>query len=462
MVVKQVSSSLVDAVATFNHSRGKKFPEQRTLAGDAEVTGIGFVSGADVTVRFRPAEPESGIIFVRTDLPNHPRIPAHISRVVERQRRTALSANGATVEMTEHLLAALVGLGIDNAIVELDAPEAPGVDGSSKPFVDAILAAGIVPQGIPRRPFVLFESASVKDGDALVAAHPGPEEHLAITFNLDYPDPAIGKQSLTVTITPEFFRDEIASARTFILEREIEFLRSQGLGTRSTARDLLVFGEDGTLIDNELRYPDECVRHKILDVIGDLALFGRRLHGHVLAHRSGHRLNAALVREITEQSQIEYERRLLTDAPVMDSSQIEQTIPHRFPFMLVDQVLELSPNQHIVAIKNVTYNEPFFTGHWPGKKVMPGVLIIESLAQAAGIMVMQWQGRGYGMVVSMDHVKLRRPVVPGDRLWLECVGVRVKDKTAIIKTTARVNRQIAAEAEMRFVRNDQSDELLSA
>lgn len=289
---------------------------QQTIAKPTAVSGIGFVTGAWVTARFLPAPPESGIAFTRVDLSSRPTIPAKVEYVVERQRRTALSLDGATVELTEHILAALAGLYIDNCIVELDGPEAPGMDGSAEPFVTALLEAGLVAQKFPRRVYVVSAPLHVCIHGSFVAILPpaAPElsDVLEITFNLDYgAHTPIGKQCLYDRMTPDIFSSQFAPARTFVLHHEIEALRRQGLGSRTSARDLLVFGADGKLLDNTLRFPNECVRHKMLDVVGDLALFGQPLAGHVVAHKSGHPLNAALVRELRHQQlcQLAQERR---------------------------------------------------------------------------------------------------------------------------------------------------------
>lgn len=273
---------------------------QQTLACDATVEGIGFVTGRDVTVRFRPADVGTGLVFLRTDLPDRPRIPANITNVVPRRLRTTIATALGKVEMTEHMLAALVGLGIHNCLIEINASEAPGMDGSALPFVEAILAAGIRAQNALIQPLRLAERTTVSEGDSSVSVHPTSTNGLGITYHLDYGvGSAIGQQHLAVDVTPEFFHKEIAPARTFILQRDVETLQKQGLGgTRISARDLLIFDPAGKPIDNVLRFPDECVRHKILDVIGDFALLGVPLQGHVVADKSGHWLNAAIVRQL--------------------------------------------------------------------------------------------------------------------------------------------------------------------
>lgn len=433
---------------------------QRTIARDVTVDGIGFVTGADVTVRFRPAPPNTGIEFVRVDLPGQPKVPANIEHLVRRRRRTTLQANGATVEMTEHVLAALVGMGIDNCTVEMNAGETPGMDGSALPYVEALAQAGAQELDAFRSmPVSVDAPLCINDGESMVAIHPGPADRLEVTFNLDYGSaPGVGRQCLSYRLTPETFRTEIAPARTFVLLPEVEALRQQGIGLRSTAKDLLVFGADGKPIDNELRFADECVRHKILDVIGDFALLGRPLSGHILAHKSGHHHNTGLVRKLTRFLMRRAQTQMLESKPLLDVTQIEKIIPHRYPFLLVDRVLELDPHRRAVGIKNVSANEPFFQGHWPGRPIMPGVLVVESMAQLAGLMLTQWQEQGqYPMILSMNGIKLRRAVVPGDQLWMEAVAVRVKERTAVLKTRAFVNQELAAEAQLRFVLLDDQE-----
>lgn len=275
---------------------------QQTIAAEATVAGVGYVTGADVTVRFAPAEADTGIVFIRTDLAGSPSVPAAIDCVAGCPRRTVLGRGGVTVQMTEHVLAALRGLEIDNALVFLDAGELPGMDGSASPFVAALRRAGRRELGVPRVPCVVHRTCRFQEGQAWIAAEPGPPDTLEITFDLDYSQvPKIGKQRFAVRLHPDVFEKELAPARTFVLEQEVAALRAQGLGPRATPRDLIVIGNDGRIIDNQWRFPDECVRHKILDLVGDLALAGS-VHGRVTAHRSGHALNVQLAREIVRQA----------------------------------------------------------------------------------------------------------------------------------------------------------------
>ena len=279
---------------------------QNTIAREGTLTGVGFFTGADVTVRFLPADEHTGIRFQRVDLPGEPTIPATIEYAVSMHRRTALANGNATVELTEHVLAALAGLRIDNCIVQLNAPELPGCDGSAKPFADCLLETGIVQQTATRETLAIDAEVVAKSDDGLadIRVQPLARPSMTVSYQLDYGhDSPIAPQALSLEITPRTFLDEIVFARTFILEAEVEALRAAGYGERVTQHDLLVFGPNG-VIDNRLRARDECVRHKILDCIGDLALLGCGIQGHVAAYRSGHELNRALVRRICEDNEL--------------------------------------------------------------------------------------------------------------------------------------------------------------
>lgn len=272
---------------------------QRTLAGSAAVEGFGFFSGRDVRVEFRPAEAGTGIVFVRGDLPGRPRIPVNVEHRVETPRRTTLCRGDARVEMIEHVLAALAGLHIDNCEIWSDAAEMPGCDGSSLPFVEAFDAVGTIEQDALRPQRIVSEPIRLASGESWIEACPPARDRHVLRYHLDYSgSAAIGRQDFELAVTPESFRSELAPCRTFLLEEEARQARCQGLGQRATHRDLLVFGDHGP-IDNELRFADECVRHKMLDMVGDLALAGCDLIGRFRASRSGHRLNAELVRAIT-------------------------------------------------------------------------------------------------------------------------------------------------------------------
>jgi UDP-3-O-[3-hydroxymyristoyl] N-acetylglucosamine deacetylase/3-hydroxyacyl-[acyl-carrier-protein] dehydratase len=428
---------------------------QRTIAREATVEGIGFVTEADVRLRFLPAKSDTGIVFRRVDLPDRPEIPARVEYVSPRPRRTAIQRGGAVVEMTEHVLAALAGLQVDNCVIEIDAGETPGCDGSSQPFVEALTGAGFVDLDRPRAALRIDRPISVSEGRASLTALPADTDRLVLTYQLDYAPP-IGSQSRFVALTPEVFRDQIAPSRTFLLEPEARAMREAGLGRRLKESDLLVFGPQGP-IDNTLRFEDECVRHKILDMVGDLALAGRDIQGHVVAHRSGHSLNARLVAALLEAA-APATRGQAARAPVFELHQILRLLPHRFPFLLVDRVLEMESDRRVVAVKNVTYNEPYFQGHWPEYPLMPGVLVVEALAQTAGILLTRHYdfSTSYAVIAGIDAVRLRRPIVPGDQLEMEVTARRLKPRMADVHGVARVGAQVAAEASIRFMLLDRA------
>ncbi len=282
--------------------------KQRTIAHPVAVEGFGYWSGRDVRVEFRPAPTDTGVVFVREDLTQPIAIPATVHYRIEAPRRTTLSRHGVTVEMVEHILAALAGLQIDNCLVAANAPEMPGCDGSSLDFVNALRSVGIVEQDAPRAQLVVTETTRVGDDECWVEASPATRDALTLRYRLDYgSDNPIGRETIDLAVTPQSFERELAPARTFLLKHEADWLRAQGLGTRATYRDLLVFGDEGP-IENELRFDNECVRHKTLDLVGDLALAGCDIIGRVTAHRSGHRQNADLVRALLLEGQVMHRR----------------------------------------------------------------------------------------------------------------------------------------------------------
>jgi len=418
---------------------------QRSIAKSVRIQGRGLFSGLPVTMCCRPAEPDTGIVFHRVDLASRPAIPARVEHVPARGRWTALRVKSAEVRLVEHFLAAAAGLGIDNVHVEVDAEEMPIADGSALSFVKMFRRAGIVEQGRPKRPIVVTQPLHASEHDATLVAL--PHDHgLTLSYMLDYGDRFVKTQSFTLNLAEEAFATEIAPARTYVLRPEIEQFRSQGLGKGATARNVVVVETDGR-IKGRLRFPDECVRHKVLDMLGDLSLAGMPLQAHVMGHKSGHAANIRLARAIREAHQH------MDEGPVLDIRGIQQVLPHRYPFLLVDKVLEIEDNVRAVGVKNVTCDEPFFQGHWPDYPVMPGVLQLEAMAQLAGILLLrgvEMKGR-LAVVAGMDKVKLRRRVVPGDRLILEARVLRFKSRAAEVRTRATVDGKVAAEAEMRFV-----------
>ncbi len=421
---------------------------QRTIAADVTVTGIGLHSGESCTVTFRPAPPDTGIVFVRIDLPGEPSIPSHPDHLCQRQRRTALAIGEVEVHTCEHFLAAAYGLGIDNLRVELNAVEFPGLDGSAKDFVELLRGAGILEQGDERRLFEVTEPISVSDGRTTLIALPW-KGGLKITYTLDDHGGALGgAQVVEVELTEQAFAEQIAPARTFCLKKEVDMLRAAGLGKGANYENTCVY--DGTqVVGTTLRFPDEAARHKVLDLIGDLAHAHRRLHAHIIAVRSGHRENMLLVQELNRRITVAERPKV-----VLDVKKILALLPHRFPMLLVDRVVEYEPGKRIVGLKAVTVNEPFFQGHFPGTPVLPGVLQLEAMAQTGAIMLMLNEEAGSKRLpyfMSMDRVKFRRAVEPGDMMRIEIDVLRLRSRMSACMAKTFVDGQLCCEAEIRSV-----------
>jgi len=428
---------------------------QHTLAEPVELSGVGLHTAAESTVVLRPAPAGHGRRFVRADLPGAPELtPADVDTGGP-PRRISLARAGASVETIEHLVAALVGLGVDNVVCEFHAPEPPAGDGSAMLFAEAIERAGVVAQEAAREAFVIEEPIAVEaDGASLVAlpGRPGsPAEALThVGYHLAYPDSPLASGSVECALTREDFLKDLAPARTFCMAGDVERLLAQGLGKgASYANTLVIDGE--RVVENELRFPDEPVRHKALDLVGDLGLLGAPLVGRIVGFRSGHGLNLRLVREVARSSPRRGLDSLFPE-PVMGMAGIEGVLPHRYPFLLVDRVLELVPEERIVAVKNVSRNEQYFSGHFPGLPVMPGVLEIEAIAQAAGLLLSRYlrDGENPATLAALDRVKLRRPVRPGDRLLLTVELSKARHGLAVCRGKATVAGKVTAEATLRF------------
>jgi len=429
-------------------------PRQRTLRGEVRVSGRGLLGGAMAETVIAPAPPDSGIVFERTDVSPPVRIPASIDHSVPRMRRTALRLGEVSNDTVEHCLSAFAGLGIDNAVVRLHGPELPCGDGSALPFVDAITEVGVEEQDAPRRVFRIREPIVIEEGASMIAALPSDRPGLQIAYELDYGahSDRIRRQTMSWDPSLAEYRREIAPARTFSLQEEAEAMQAQGYGTHLSPRDVLVIGPGGP-IDNAFRFADEPVRHKVLDVLGDLSLVGRPLQGRIVAVRSGHALNRRLGLRIREQMLAADRAEAAIAGQVMDARAILRLMPHRYPMLLVDRVIEMDGDRRAVGIKNVSINEPFFEGHYPGTPIMPGVLLVEAMAQMGGILLsrrLEHTGK-IAVLLSLDRVKLRKPVTPGDQVILEVEALRGSPRLGSVQARALVGDKVAAEARIRFM-----------
>jgi UDP-3-O-[3-hydroxymyristoyl] N-acetylglucosamine deacetylase/3-hydroxyacyl-[acyl-carrier-protein] dehydratase len=346
-------------------------------------------------------------------------------------------------------------------VVEVDGPEIPAGDGSAMPFVEALTHAGIEQLDQPRRVLKITEPVTVEEGEAMIAALPAEQEGMQIIYDLDYGKAGpVAPQLHAFNLTNGNYTDQIAPARTFVMEAEARALQSRGLGQHLTARDLLVIGEKGPIGGNALRFDDELVRHKVLDLIGDLSLLGWAISGRIVAYRSGHSLNHRLARQLARLRRAQSHSQLLSSDGVIDINRIQRVLPHRYPMLLIDRVLEVEADRRAVGVKNVTMNEPFFQGHYPGTPIMPGVLIVEAMAQLSGVLLsrkLEHTGK-LAVLLSMDKVKLRRPAMPGDQLVIEAQAVRVRSRTGHTACRAYIGPHLAAEAEIKFMLVDAEQE----
>ncbi len=455
--------------------------KQRTLANPIEMKGIGLHSGEKVNIKILPAPENHGYMFQRVDMEGQPLIKADVDNVVTTNRGTTLEENGARVYTTEHVLAAIYGCEVDNALIQLDGPEVPIMDGSAKLFVEAIEKAGYEEQEAERDYFTLKENLYYEDEEGYVEmlAVPTPGQEFRITVMVDYNSPILGTQHASMYHLGEF-KKEIAPCRTFVFLREIEMLAKNNLIKGGDLDNAIVLVEQerseeeyreiaklvgknyedikvegiGVLNTIKLQFENEPARHKLLDIVGDLALVGKPIRGHILAARPGHKGNTAFGKII--KNLIKDERKKaptfdLTKDPVYDVNQIMNILPHRYPFLMIDKVIELTENT-VVGVKNVTINEPFFTGHFPGNPVMPGVLQIEAMAQVGGVLALHnvedpenWST----YFMKIDAVKFKRKVIPGDTVVFKLeLSAPIRRGIVQMKGVGYVNGQVVSEGEL--------------
>lgn len=423
---------------------------RRTVAGSSTLDGVGLHLGQPCRLTFLPAESGAGISFSRSDRPNDPAIRARVSEVTASDRRTQVGAGKESIHTVEHVLAAVTAMQIDDLRIELDGPEPPILDGSAAPFMDALEAAGIREQGGEPDILTLTEPIRIIDGSSVYEAF--PSDRLELNVSIEFNHPRIGKQSGTYVITEESFRRELAGARTFGFVTEVEALRAKGL-IKGASLDNAVVLDDSDIVSGPLRWDDEFLRHKALDCLGDLALTGARVRARITAHKPSHRGTVTLVREMVKAAAKE---RKVKKTYTID--EIMKVLAHRYPFLLVDRIIEVDEaNKRIVGLKNVTINEPFFQGHFPGHPIMPGVLIIEAMAQVGGMLLMASLTDPDSKVVyfmSLDNVKFRKPVRPGDQIRFELELVQMRGTVAKMRGVGKVDGEVVAEADMAAMVRD--------
>ncbi|HEY3216520.1 MAG TPA: UDP-3-O-acyl-N-acetylglucosamine deacetylase [Candidatus Eisenbacteria bacterium] len=425
---------------------------QRTIGKPVAFEGIGLHTGERGAVSFRPAAPNTGVRFVRVDLPGRPKVqvrPENARFDPAAGRRTILQQGDVQIHTMEHILAAIAGLSIDNLEIETSTMETPEpADGSAAPIARLLCEAGLVEQDRPKRHIKVTKPVSWQENGIELAAL--PYRGFKITFTIDYDHPLVGRQTLSLDITPETFLNQIAPARTFVLQRDIETLRSAGWIKGGRLESAVVVGEDRILNPEPLRYPDEFVRHKVLDLLGDLFLLGGPLLGHVTALRSGHESHVAFVKRLKETLPLPG-RRAGGPPEEWDITAIMDIVPHRYPFLLVDRITRIEEGQSIEGIKNVTINEPFFQGHFPGHPIMPAVLILEAMAQVGGLLLLHSVDDPNDKLMyfmGIDGAKFRRPVVPGDQLRFVLTLLKMRRGTSKMRGEAYVDDQLVAEAEL--------------
>jgi UDP-3-O-[3-hydroxymyristoyl] N-acetylglucosamine deacetylase/3-hydroxyacyl-[acyl-carrier-protein] dehydratase len=427
---------------------------------------MGLHSGNGVTMTFLPAPPNSGIRFRRVDLEGRPEIEARVDYVASTNRSTSLTKGNAKIHTVEHVLAAFAGRGVDNAIIELDSNEPPIADGSAREYVKMIETAGVLAQDEPREVFRVQTPISYENGETTISIFP----HDSLKITCTSAD-AKGRSTefYSVTVTPETWQRDIAHARTFCFFEEIEYLIKNGLIKGGSLENAVIIRDDAILTTEPLRYPNEFVRHKILDIIGDLSLAGGPIAGHIVAVKPGHSANCELARQISLQMRKPLEAAQsfappppvapkaedqiqLRDGDELDSVRLMKILPHRYPFLMVDRITKIDGTK-ITGLKNVTFNEPYFQGHFPNHPIMPGVLQLEAIAQVAGIMMLR-QAENFGKLayfMSAESVRWRKPVRPGDTLVISVEMTKSRGKVGRAKGVCSVNGETVSEAEVTFV-----------
>ncbi|MDB4880115.1 MAG: (3R)-hydroxymyristoyl-[acyl-carrier-protein] dehydratase [Gemmatimonadetes bacterium] len=413
---------------------------RRTIGRTVTVEGTGLHMGVSCTLEFRPGSSGSGIVFHRRDLEGAAPIRALAMHAVLTERRTQLGEEPNAVHTVEHVLAAVQALEIDDIVISLDGPEPPIMDGSAGPFFEALREAGLTAHPGCVRTGRLTAPVRIQDGESVYEGFPA--DALDLEVSIDFEHPLIGVQRYAGRVTAEMFAKELSWARTFGFVREVEPLRARGLIRGASTQNAVVLDDSG-VVENALRSPDEFVRHKMMDCVGDLALAGMRLRARIVAHKPSHRGTVLFVRAL--------QASLAQESQVLGIEEIMQVLPHRYPFLLVDRIIELEPMKRVVGIKNVTINEPFFQGHFPGHPIMPGVLIVEAMAQVGGMLLLGAFDKPEDKVVyftSLNNVKWRRPVKPGDQLRFELEMLQVRGMLCKMHGVAKVDGETVCEAEM--------------